>query len=540
MARSGGRGEQMHRRNFLLSGVAAGLGGTLAAPRLGLAQDSRVLRFVPQADLPNLDPVAGTQLVVRNGSLLVYDMLYGLGADLQPKPQMCEGHEVSDDGKVWTFRLRPGLKFHDGEAVLAKDAVASIRRWMPRDGMGQMIEARLDALEAVDDRSFRFRLKQPFPKLLYALGKSNTPLLIVMPERLAQTDPYTQLKEYVGSGPMRFRRDEWMAGSRAVFERFAGYQPREEAADWLAGGKRMHLDRVEWMTMPDPGTAAGALQNGEVDWWENPLADLVPLLKRNRRLAVEVGDPLGNVGAMRLNHLQPPFDNKLVRQALQYAMNQEDYMRALVGDDEALWKALPSFFTPGTPLYTEAGAERLKGPRQYDKAKELLKQAGYNGEKVAMLVATDVHITKAQGDVTADMLGRIGMNVDYQALDWGTVGSRRTSKKPISEGGWNIFFSWHSGVDCINPAPYKGVSASGDKAWFGWPSDERVEQHIAEWYDAPDLAAEKAAMEGVNRAGMEAVTFLPTGFFMGHAAWRQGVSGIVKAPFPLFWDVKKA
>ncbi|MGY4803008.1 ABC transporter substrate-binding protein [Teichococcus aerofrigidensis] len=532
----------MQRRDILRSTAAlagAGLTGGLSLPRLARAQDARLLRFVPQADLPNLDAVAGTQLVVRNASLLVFDMLYGLDSSLEPKPQMCEGHDVTPDGLSWTFRLREGLKFHDGEPVRAADAVASIRRWMPRDGMGQMIQARLDALEAVDDLTFRFRLKQPFPKLLYALGKSNTPLLVIMPERIAGTDPYTQVKEYVGSGPMRFRRDEWMAGSRAVFERFEGYRPRDEAADWLAGGKRMLVDRVEWITMPDPSTALGALQNGEVDWWENPIADLVPVLKRNRRIEVGIADPLGNIGAMRINHLIPPFDNRLVRQALQYAVNQEDYMRAIVGDDEALWKPLPSFFTPGTPLYTEAGAERLKGPRRYDKARDLLKQAGYNGEKVVMLVAADVPVTKAQGDVTADMLGRIGMNVDYQSLDWGTVGSRRTSKKPVSEGGWNIFFSWHSGVDCINPAPYKGVSASGDKAWFGWPDDARVERHIAEWYDAPDLAAEKAAIEGVNSAGMDAVTYIPTGFFMGHTAWRKDVAGLAKAPFPLFWGVKK-
>lgn len=530
----------MNRRSLLLGAGAAVAGGSLAAPSLVRAQGAKVLRFVPQADLPNLDAVAGTQLVVRNASLLVFDMLYGIGADLTPKPQMCEGHEVSADGKTWTLTLRPGLRFHDGEPVLTRDVIASINRWMPRDGMGQMIQSRLDALEAIDDRSFRFRLKQPFPKLLYALGKSNTPLLVIMPERIARTDPYTQIKEYVGSGPMAFKRDEWVSGSRAIFQKFAGYQPRQEKSDWLAGGKAMNVDRVEWLTMPDPGTAASALQNGEIDWWENPIADLVPLLAKNKAIRVGIADPLGNVGAMRINHLLPPFDNKFCRQALQWAVSQADYMQAIVGEEPSLWKEMPSFFTPGTALYTEAGAERLKGPRQYDKAKELLKQGGYKGEKVVMLVATDVPITKAQGDVTYEMLKRIGINVDYQSLDWGTVGSRRTSKKPIAEGGWHIFFSWHSGVDCINPAPYKGVSASGDKAWFGWPSNSEVEQNIAAWYDAPDLAAEKTAIEAVNRLGMDEVTFIPTGFFLGHSAWRDTLSGVTQAPFPLFWDVTKS
>ncbi|MFC0410468.1 ABC transporter substrate-binding protein [Roseomonas elaeocarpi] len=531
----------MQRRTLLKSSAAAitATMSGLAAPCLARAQGSKVLRFIPQADLPNLDAVAGTQLVVRNGSLLVWDMLYGLGADLTPKPQMCEGHEVSDDGKTWTFRLRPGLKFHDGEAVTTRDVVASVNRWMARDTMGQMIKARLDALEAVDDRTFRFRLNKPFPKLLFALGKSNTPLLLIMPERIAKTDPFQQIKEYVGSGPMRFKRDEWMAGSKAVFERFDGYVPRQEASDWLAGGKPMFLDRVEWLTMPDPGTAAGALQNGEADWWENPIADLVPVLKSSDDLQVEIADPLGNIGAMRLNHLQPPFNDVRVRQALQMVISQEDCMRAIVGDDPALWKALPSFFTPGTPLYTEAGGDRLKGKRQVEAARKMVADAGHAGAKVVMLVATDVAITKAQGDVTAEALKQLGLNVDYVATDWGTVGSRRTNKGDPAKGGWNIFFSWHSGVDCINPAPYKGIDASGDGAWFGWPKSDEVQGDIANWYEAPDLAAEKKAIEVLNRASMDLVTFIPTGFFLGYGAWRKNVTGVSKAPFPLFWNVRK-
>ncbi|MBV9251372.1 MAG: ABC transporter substrate-binding protein, partial [Acetobacteraceae bacterium] len=231
------------RRGFLQAGVAGALAAAaVAPPRIVRAADTKVLRFVPQANLANLDPIWTTQYVVRNGSLLIWDMLYGVNDKLEPQPQMCEGHEASGDFKTWTFRLRPGLKFHGGEPVLAKDVVASIRRWMARDAtMGLPISKRLDALEAVDDRTFRFRLNQPYPKLLFALGKSSTPCLFIMPERIAATDPFKQITEYVGSGPMRFRRDEWVPGSHAAFERFDGYAPRQEKASWLAGGKRMQL-----------------------------------------------------------------------------------------------------------------------------------------------------------------------------------------------------------------------------------------------------------------------------------------------------------
>lgn len=530
----------MDRRAFLKSTAAAAT-LALSAPRLSLAADSKTLRFIPQANLANLDPIWTTQYVVRNGALLIWDMLYGVDDQLQPQPQMCEGHDVSADFKIWTFKLRPGLKFHDGEPVLAKDAKASILRWMVRDAtMGGPIKRQMDALEVLDDRTFRFRLNKPYPKMLFALGKSSTPSLFIMPERMAATDPFKQISEYVGSGPMRFRKDEWIPGAKAVFDRFTDYRPRDEKANWLAGGKRINFDRIEWQIVPDVGTAAAALQNGEVDWWETPSSDLIPLLKKHPDVAVDIADPLGNIGSFRINHLYPPFNDVRARRAIQIALSQEDYMGAVAGDDESLWKTIPGFFTPGTPLYTEVGGEPLKGKRDYELAKKLLAESGYKNEPVVLLVATDVEITKSQGDVTADLLKRIGVNVDYQALDWGTVGQRRAKKDPPAQGGWNIFHTWHAGADCVNPAPYIALDASGDTAWFGWPKSDLVQEKIAAWYTAPDLPAEKAAIAELNKAAMDHVVYVPTGFFKQYQAWRKNISGVVKAPFPVFWDVVKA
>jgi peptide/nickel transport system substrate-binding protein len=528
----------MKRREFLTTSAAAA--ASLAMPRIARAADARTLRFVPQANLSSLDPVWGTQYVVRNASLLIWDTLFGIDAALQPRPQMVESWDASADGLTWTFKLREGLKFHDNQPVLSRDVVASLTRWMARDQMAQLIRARLDALEAVDDRSFRFRLNKPFGKLLFALGKANPPLACIMPERIAKTDPFKQIGDYIGSGPMRFRRDQWVPGSSAAFERFDGYVPRAEPGAWMAGGKHMNFDRVEWVIMPDPATASGALQNGEIDWWETPIPDIVPLLRGDAAISVDIADPLGNIGSLRMNHLHKPFSDVRARRALQLAVSQEDYMHAVVGDDDTLWKPCPSFFTPGTPLYTEAGGEPLKGPRRYDEARKLLADAGYNGEKIVLLVATDIAITKAEGDITADTLKRIGMNVDYQALDWGTVGARRASKAPPDQGGWNIFHTWHAGADCISPAPYTALATTGEKAWFGWPSNDKITALIADWYAAPDAAAEKQAIAEIDRASMEFVTYIPTGFFLAYQAWRRTVSGIAKAPFPVFWGVRKA
>jgi peptide/nickel transport system substrate-binding protein len=528
----------MQRRNFLKTAMAAAAAG-LAAPRLARADQTRVLRFVPTSDLANLDPVWGTQYGVRDASLLVWDTLYGVDSKLTVQPQMCAGHDVSADGLVWTFRLRPGLRFHDNEPVLSRDVVASLTRWMARDAMGLMIAARLDALEAVDDSTFRFRLRAPFPKLLFALGKPNTRLACIMPERIARTDPAAQITEIVGSGPMRFRRDAWLAGAHAVFERFDGYQPRAEPGDWTAGGKRMCFDRIEWQTMPDPATAAAALQAGEIDWWQNTLPDLVPLLRRSRDVTVGVNDPLGNIGVFRMNHLHAPFNDVRARRAIQLALSQEDYMQAVAGDDAALWQALPGFFTPGTPNYSEAGGDVLKGPRSYDESKRLLQAAGYGGEPIVLLVATDQPAFKAMGDVTADLLGRIGMKVQYVATDTGTIVQRRASKAPPGQGGWHIFHTDHAGSDCTNPGTYGGLAASGDTAWWGWPKNDAITAEIAAWYTAPDAAAEKEICARINRDSMDFVTYIPTGFYRTQQAWRSNLHGVTAAPFPVFWGVQR-
>jgi len=533
----------MDRRDFLkaTAGVAALTGtGGLAAPALAQGAAARTLRFVPQANLANFDPIWGTQYVVRNAAALVWDTLYGFDDKLEAKRQMVESEEVSSDGKVWTFKLREGLMWHDGTKVTAADCVASLNRWAVRDGMGQMIRALQEELVAVDDRTFRWRLKAPYPKMLLALGKNNTPMAFMMPERIARTDPFQQVTEYVGSGPMRFVRNEWVPGAKAVFTKFDQYVPRNEPPSWLAGGKRINVDRIEWIIMPDPATASAALMNGEIDWWETPLTDLIPSLRRNRNIRVDIADPLGNIGSFRFNHLHAPFNDVRARRAVAMVLNQEDYMRAVVGDDRALWQTLPSFFTPGTPLYTEAGGDILKGPRNVEAARALLRESGYNGQPITLLVGQDQAPLKAMGEVTNALLRSIGMNVDFVATDWGTVGQRRASKSPPGQGGWHIFHTWHAGADCINPAAYLALRAHGDGAWFGWPKDDAVEAARDKWFAAPDVASEKAAVAEMNAAAMSHMTYAPTGFYKTYQAWRSNVTGIVGGPLPFFWGVNKA
>jgi peptide/nickel transport system substrate-binding protein len=439
------------RRAFMTTSAAGLALAATATPAISQRAAARTLRLVPYVDLANFDPVWSGANVVRNAGLLVWDMLYGIDSTLTARRQMVEAEEVSADGLTWTFRLRPGLKFHDGEPVLAKDAVASIDRWAARAQMGQMIKAIENELIAIDDRTFRWALKKPYPKMPLALGKTGTPCCFVMPARIAATDPFRQIGEHVGSGPMRFLRNEWVPGAKAVFEKFAGYVPRKEPPSWLAGGKNIVADRIEWITIPDAATAAAALQSGEVDWLQTVLPDLLPILRKNRNLVAAINDPVGQVGMLAMNHLHPPFNDVRARRAIVMALSQEDYMRAYVGDDDSSWKPMPGYFPPGTPLYTEEGGDILKGPRKIDAAKRLLADSDYAGEPVTLMAAQDIANHKAFGDVTVDLLRRLGMKVDLAAVDFGTVIARRTQKSPPGQGGWHMFLTSYYGVDYADP-----------------------------------------------------------------------------------------
>ncbi len=511
---------------------------TLAMPAVARAQGSRTLRFIPQADLVILDPHFNTAYVTRNHGYMVYDTLYGLNGRYQASGQMVAGHVVEDDGRRWTLTLREGLRWHDGTPVLARDCVASVRRWGAKDTFGQALLGATDELSADGDRRLVFRLKRPFPLLPDALAKTGVYMPAMMPERLARTDPGAQVTEIVGSGPFRWKPDERIAGARAVWERFDGYVPAPSGTpEYTSGPKVAHLDRVVWTTTPDPATAAAALQANETDWWEYAAADLLPLLRRDRGVDVRVQDPAGQIGMLRMNWLQPPFDNPAVRRVVLRAVVQSDYLTAMLGDDRALWRDGAGAFTPGTPLASDAGMDALTAPRDFGKLRQEMVAAGYKGEKVALIVPTDFPNLKALSDVGADMLRKLGMDVDYQAMDWGGVLARRAKMDSVAQGGWSLFFTFSSGVDNATPASSLMMRGTGKAAWFGWPSDARLEQLRDAWFAADGLAAQQATARDLQLEVFDTVPFVPLGQYFQSTAYRKTVTGVLDG-FATFWNVR--
>jgi peptide/nickel transport system substrate-binding protein len=519
----------------MLAALAAAL-----SPASGWAQAAqKTLRFIPQADLRSIDPIWTTAYVTRNFGYLVFDTLFALDKDFKPQPQMVDKWTVSDDKLTYKFTLRDGLKWHDGQPVRAADCIASIERWAKRDQFGQKLMEAVGSLKADDDKTFTIALKAPFPLLISALGKLSSNVPFMMPERLAKTDAFQQIPEAIGSGPFKFVKEEWVPGSKAVFVKNADYVPRKEPSSLASGGKVAKVDRVEWLYIPDTATAAAALNAGEADWYELPPADILPVFAANKDVVVNTVDPLGNMGVLRFNHTFPPFDNQKMREAVLNLVDQKDYMRAVAGD-EKYWKTCGSIFIcGGTPFESTAGADvLLKGPNPA-KAKQLIQEAGYKGERIVLLSATDQPIVHQQALVTRERLAAAGLNIDLQANDWGTLITRRASKEPIDKGGWNLFHTWTAAPDMLSPALNIPLRANGDKAWFGWPKDPKLEELIDAWFKASDPSEQKKLADAVQEEAYKEVPYVPTGQFVVPTAYRKNLDGIIIAPVVFLWNVEK-
>lgn len=526
----------MDRRTLLRGGAALAAGPALAAP--ALSQDARAttLRFVPQANLSSLDPIWTTATVTTNHGYHVFDTLYAADAANRAQPQMAEGHEVMDDGLRWRFRLREGLRFHDGEPVRAADCIASVQRWCVRDPFGQLLARAVAEWRAVDDRTFEARLHRPFPLILDALAKPDASVCFIMPERLASQDANRAITEMTGSGPYRFVAGEYNSGSRVVYERFDRYVPRQEPPQRAAGAKIARMSRIEWNVIPDPSTAAAALINGEVDWWERPLSDLRPMLARNREIRQEILDREGRLALMRLNCLQPPFDDVRMRRAVRLSVIQDNYMRAAQGDDTALWTDCRSLFPKRTAYYRD-NPDLMPG--SLDAARAALREAGYANGKVVVINPTDYPDIGPLGQVTADALRRIGMNVELAESDWGTVVQRRTSREAVERGGWSLFHTTGSANTYSSPAMSPLIRGQGEAGWFGWWKSDRAEALTTEWIDAPDDAARARAAEALGRLALDEVATIPLGQFTVRTAFRRNLTDFLEGSTPYPWNVRR-
>jgi len=537
------------RRTVLKGGAA--FAGTLAMPAIvGIASRAaraqgagKVVKVAPEADLKILDPVWTTATITGTHSWAIYDTLFALDHDYAVHPQMVEKYEASEDGLTHNFKLRDKLAFHDGSPVTAKDCVASIKRWGARFGEAKIMLERSTKLEPIDERSFTLQLKEPFGPVVETLAATAQPCF-VMREQEASTDPFTAIKETVGSGPFIFVKEEWQPGNKIVYRKNPNYVPRGEAASGYAGGKIVHVDRVEWTVIPDQGTQASALITGELDYLTNPVPDSLPQLRSSPQIAIDRLDLLGWQFHVRFNSLAKPFDNAKARQAMQMliASRQEGYLAATgyVGD---LGKVCLTPFVCGSPNETMIGTERFQ-KYEPEKIKALFKEAGYNNEPIVLMDPTDQPHLHLIAQVLNEQMKELGLNADLQSMDWSTLVSRRAVKAAPSQdkGGWNIFpTAWPSST-MMDPMLNLPLDSSCDqKNWFGWPCDEEMQKLRLSYLAAKKLEDRKKVMDAIQSRFFDTAAYAYAGQYFPPIAYRKDrLKGVIGMSSPVYWNMEKA
>jgi len=510
----------------------------LAALALGgPATAETTLRVVLHSDLKIVDPIWTTAYIVRNHGYMIYDTLFAMDAKGEIKPQMVDKYEVSKDQLTYTLTLRDGLSWHDGKPVTTEDCVASIKRWSAKDSMGQKLMGFVKDIQIVNAKTFKIVLNEPTGLVLGALGKPSSNVPFMMPKRVAETDPNTQISDFTGSGPFVFKKEGWKAGDKAVYVKFDKYKARAEPPSGLAGGKVVKVDRVEWKWIPDHQSAVNALLAGEIDYIEAVPHDLLPVVKQDANVKLVDYNPLGNQYTFRFNTLHKPFDNAKVRQAVFYAFNQEDFLKAVIGDP-TYYKVCKSFFPCGSPMASTKGMDGLL-ESNFEKSKALLKEAGYDGTPVVLMQSTDLAVLTNLAPVAKSLLEKGGFKVDMVSMDWQTLVARRAKKDPPAAGGWNAFLTGWVAADILNPVMMGFMNASCEKAMFGWPCDKEIESLREQFARETNPMKQKTIAEAVQVRETLYPTHIPLGQWYLPISTRKNVDGIMTAPVPVFWNVTK-
>ncbi|BBK38631.1 ABC transporter substrate-binding protein [Allostella sp. ATCC 35155] len=518
--------------------TAASAVALTAMPMVAAAQE-KVLRATMHADVRALDPVWTTQTIASIHGNMIYDQLFNLDTDLMPQPQMVEKFTVSEDRKTYTFTLRDGLKFHDGTPVTTKDVLPSIHRWAARRSSGKVLMGFTESITAKDDKTFEWKLNAPFGFLIDTLALTGS--VYVMREKEAKTDPFKQIEESVGSGAFMFKRDEWVPGSKTVYTKFQDYVPRKEPPSGHAGGKVAKVDRVEFVWLPDPQTAQAALVAGEIDYLENPQPDFLPILESTPGVHLVRHKAQGTMGIIQLNHLHPPFNNVKARQAMYHIIKAQDFLDTIVADKK-LQNPCFSYFGCGVPMETDAGSDAYKAPPDYKKAEQLFKEAGYKGEPITILHATDHAYINPANQVMIQQLRKSGfLKLDVQAMDWGSVVARRAKKEPPAQGGWNIFVTGTTVLGSSSPITHVSLGMGCEKAWFGWPCDAKMEELRQQWGLAPDLASRKTIAIDISKRAYDQVPYVSFAQWGQPVAYREDqISGVIPvASVPPMWNIEK-
>ena len=475
---------------------------------------------IGQANFPAVDAQWTGATVVQYLPSNMSETLFTRDFDDQIQPMVADKWEVSDDGLTWTFTIRSGLKFHNGESVTAEDVIGSYNR--ANTAFIRRTNDVTNEITADDDLTLSFHLSEPSG--LPILGLTTPPGHRgpwVQPKEIWEL-PNTTAVDYISStGPYKFVN--WVVGDRVTMERWEDYQPRSEASSYMAGGHTAYIDRVEWLEVPDFSTRVAALTTGQVDWVDEYPSDFGPQVESSPKAVFTTGKP-GRLVGMWPSHTHAPFDNKRVRQAVQMAMDNDKILGIAAGGPKGgFWDTCSGFMgcginqtvwdstgVPGTELYNTKDLET---------AKKIVQEEGMVGVKIRLTSPEDLAMFKDTTRPFKELLDELGFDVEFIATDWGTVAALYNDADSFDLGitgtklGYNVSplqFDWF-------------LTSDGARNGYSDPSGN-MKKFFDQMARESDFAAIKAISDKVHAQFYEDVPM----FYFGQQTWANGRSARIK------------
>src|SRR5499425_1563927 len=433
------------------------VGGSVAlaadVPRKG-----GVIRVGNLGEPPALDAHWTTASITETLTNHIYEGLYSLDSSNKPIPMLAEGVSISKDGLVYTFKLRQGVKFHNGKEMTSEDVVASLARWGKQSVYGKALFAQVVDWKALDKYTAEMKLKEKSAIVLISLAVPNNFGAIYPKEIAEKFAPEQKVTEYIGTGP--FKLAEWKPDQYIRMVRFDDYKSRNEKPNGYGGGKTAYVDEIRWVPVPEVATRVAQVETGELDFADDLNLDAYDRLKGNANAHPIISKPYYWLVAV-FNKKEGLMSNQKLRQAWQAALDSEPIMKNVAGGKSEFYRMDYNL------IHQEMGAWHVKmqglpwNEHNKEKAKKLLQESGYKGEPIRFMTTQEYKWMYDFALVSKQQLEDVGFKIDLQVMDWSTLGQRRVQPKEydVFTTGMGNFFDPTQHI-------YLGPN------WPGWTSDE--------------------------------------------------------------------
>ena len=506
--------------------VATGLLLTSQGLLTSQAMAAGILRYATIGEPPSLDTQMSTATIVGTIGEHMFETLYAFDSKYKPQPLLAAGERLEDGGRKLVIALRQGVKFHTGEEMTSADVVASLKRWGEFGARGSLLMKNAVSLSATAKYEVTLVLSEPNGawKNLLAYPEGGP---VIYPAAIVSAAGNKPLgpQDYVGTGPYKF--GEWRPNRYVELTRFDGYSSRSEPGDGYAGARKVNFDAIRFIPVPDVGTRVSGVQAGDYDYAEFISGDLYDTLKSDSAIKIHRnGAPL--FGLFFVNSKSGILkENFALRRAIQTAFKEEEALRVSFGP-KSLWEANGALYPAGNPWYTEAGVQQSYNIGNAAKARQMAKDAGYDGAPIRLLVSTNYQAHFDQATVFTKQLADAGINVQMMVVDWATLLKMRGQAEQ-----WDIFVTHHGFV----PDPI--LITFMNESYPGWWNTPEKAKLTAAFTATADPAAREKIWAELQVLFYEQVPAIKVGNAYSYDIASKKLKGMgdTTVMWPHFWNV---